>query len=147
MSPDSGFLSQIMVAAARIHQLLVVAAGATCAASFQLPRAPTYHAAGCPPHLAPHMGPVHGRLPGFSAATASAIAAVIQPGAAVAAADTDGLPPDSLVVGFALLLLVLTGLLNLSLGDIIADEAQLPSSTNLINKSRQRRSSFIKGGK
>ena len=101
------------------------------------------------PHLAPHMGPAHhhGRLPGFSAATASAIAAVIQPGAAVAAAETDGLPPDSLVVGFAVLLLVLTGLLNLSLGDIIADEAQLPSSTNLINKSRQRRSSFIKGGK
>ena len=48
-------------------------------------------------------------------------------------------------VGFALFLLLCTGLLNLSLCDIAADEAQLPSSVNLINKSRAKRSSFIKG--
>ena len=63
------------------------------------------------------------------------------------AAEIEGVPDDSVVVGFALFLLVCIGLLNLSLGDIAADEAQLPSSVNLINKNRQRRSTFIKGGK
>merc|ERR1712046_321524 len=70
------------------------------------------------------------------------------PGVAAAADHVaDGLPPDSLVVGFALFLLVAAGALQLSLGDIVADEAQLPSSVNLINKNRQRRSNFIKGKK
>ena len=54
----------------------------------------------------------------------------------------DDLPDDSFAVGFA------PGRgdrpLQLSLGDIVADEAQLPSSVNLINKNRARRSSFIK---
>lgn len=67
---------------------------------------------------------------------------------AVDAADAaSDLPDDTFVVAFAVGLLVLIGLLNLSLGDIAADEAQLPSSVNLINKARQRRSTFIKGGK
>ena len=71
------------------------------------------------------------------------------PAAVLAVDDAVGpaLPDDRLVAGFAILLLVLTGLLNLSLGDVIADEAQLPSSTALINKSKAKRSSFIKGKK
>ena len=73
-------------------------------------------------------------------------AALLQPHAVLAIeSGENGLPDDSLVVGFAVLLLVATGLLNLSLGDIAADEAQLPSSVNLINKNRARRSNFIKG--
>lgn len=57
------------------------------------------------------------------------------------------LPDDSIAVGIALTLFVLTLLLNASLGDVVGDEAQLPSSVNLINKNRQRRSTFIKGRK
>ena len=47
----------------------------------------------------------------------------------------------------ALLLVAAVGALNLSLGDIVEDEANLPSSTNLINANRERRSAFIKGDK
>ena len=57
---------------------------------------------------------------------------------------SSGLPPDIVPISIALLLLVATGLLQLSLGDIAGDEAQLPSSINLINKSRQKKSSFLK---
>ena len=57
---------------------------------------------------------------------------------------TSGLPPDAVPIGIALTLLVLTGLLQDSLGDVAGDEAQLPSSISLINKSRQKRSSFLK---
>ena len=64
-----------------------------------------------------------------------------------AAAAASTLPDDRIVVVFALVILVLAGLQQASLGDIVADEAQLPSSVNLINKNRQRRSSFIKGKK
>ena len=64
---------------------------------------------------------------------------------ASAAAAASGLPDDRIVVGIALTLFVLTLLLNASLGDVVGDEAQLPSSVNLINKSRQRRSDFIRG--
>ena len=35
--------------------------------------------------------------------------------------------------------------MQLSLGDIAADEAQLPSSTSLINQGKKMRSTFIKG--
>ncbi len=78
-----------------------------------------------------------------------ASALVTMPAASMAADDAVGIgmPDDSFLVGFAILVLLLTGLLNLSLGDVIADEAQLPSSVNLINKNRARRSSFIKGKK
>lgn len=72
-----------------------------------------------------------------------ALLAMLPPQAALAAPDN--LPDDSFAVGFALLLVVAIGALQLSLGDIVADEAQLPSSVNLINKNRARRSSFIKG--
>ena len=83
-------------------------------------------------------------------AMGGASALIGMPAASLAAAEDAvgiGLPDDSILVGFAILLLVLTGLLNLSLGDVIADEAQLPSSVNLINKNRARRSTFIKGKK
>jgi|EP00900_Chrysochromulina_parva_P019289 hypothetical protein len=84
----------------------------------------------------------------FAAASGTA-AFALQPAAfaadASAAAAANALPDDRIVVGIALALLVLTLLLNASLGDVIGDEAQLPSSVNLINKSRQRRSDFIKG--
>ena len=63
----------------------------------------------------------------------------------MASTEIEGVPDDSVVVGFAVFLLICIGALNLSLGDIAADEAQLPSSVNLINKNRARRSSFIKG--
>ena len=53
--------------------------------------------------------------------------------------------PDAVLVGVALLLVAAVGALNLSLGDIVEDEANLPSSTNLINANRERRSAFIKG--
>lgn len=82
------------------------------------------------------------------AATGTA-AFALQPAAfaadASAAAAANALPDDRIVVGIALALFVLTLLLNASLGDVVGDEAQLPSSVNLINKSRQRRSDFIKG--
>lgn len=94
----------------------------------------------------PVVGRAMGSLLTRTATLGGAAAALIQPQAAMAEVE-GAVPDDSLVVGFALFLLVCTGLLNLSLGDIAADEAQLPSSVNLINKSRARRSSFIKGGK
>ena len=53
--------------------------------------------------------------------------------------------PDAVLVGVALLLVAAVGALNLSLGDIVEDEANLPSSTTLINQNRERRSAFIKG--
>ena len=59
-----------------------------------------------------------------------------------------GMPvDDNLLVGFAFVLLVATGLLQLSLGDIQAEEAQLPSSVSLINKNRQKTNSYIKSKK
>mmetsp|Transcript_26950 Transcript_26950/g.75693 ORF Transcript_26950/g.75693 Transcript_26950/m.75693 type:complete len:131 (+) Transcript_26950:24-416(+) len=51
---------------------------------------------------------------------------------------------DRLVVGFALVVLVATALLNLSLGDVVADEANLPSSSARINDLRQKRSDFLR---
>eukprot|EP00325_Prymnesiales_sp_UTEX-LB-985_P011035 CAMPEP_0174752256 /NCGR_PEP_ID=MMETSP1094-20130205/101650_1 /TAXON_ID=156173 /ORGANISM="Chrysochromulina brevifilum, Strain UTEX LB 985" /LENGTH=108 /DNA_ID=CAMNT_0015957875 /DNA_START=32 /DNA_END=358 /DNA_ORIENTATION=- len=94
------------------------------------------------------------RLPsivGVTCAGAGGTAAWFHPTAALAAETATAQPAapvdDSIVVGFALVLFVLIGALQLSLGDIVADEAQLPSSVNLINKSKQRRSSFIKGKK
>ena len=84
-------------------------------------------------------------LAGRAVTTIGSAAALLHPHAANALENGDGVPPDSFVVGFAVLLVVAVGALNLSLGDIAADEAQLPSSVNLINQSRQRRSSFIKG--
>lgn len=86
-------------------------------------------------------------------------AALLQPAAALAAdasdaaanantaADAAAAPDDTLLVVAAVALLALTGLLNLSLGDIAEDEAMLPSSVNLINQNRARRSEFIKGTK
>ena len=58
------------------------------------------------------------------AAVASGSMAVLQPHAAAAVEVASGaeLPNDSFVVLFALLILVGTGLLNASLGDIVADE-------------------------
>ena len=90
-------------------------------------------------------GPAMGRaLLARTATAGGAVAAILQPQAAMA--EVEGfVPDDSIVVGFALFLLLCTGLLNLSLGDIAADEAALPSSVNLINKARAKRSSFIKG--
>lgn len=70
------------------------------------------------------------------------------PAAPVAELPVEGLvaqPDDTLLVGFALLIVALGGLLNLSLGDVAADEAMLPSSVNLINQNRARKSTFIKG--
>jgi hypothetical protein len=69
-----------------------------------------------------------------------ASAAAAAPERAVIANQLD----DRVVVGFALLLLVATGLLNLSLGDVAADEANLPSSSARINDLRQKRSDFLK---
>ena len=66
---------------------------------------------------------------------------------AVETASGTELPNDGFVVAFALFLVVAAGALQLSLGDIVRDEAMLPSSVNLINKNRQRRNSFIKGDK
>merc|ERR1711920_1058494 len=57
------------------------------------------------------------------------------------------LPNDSIVVGIALVLLVLTAALNLSLGDVVADEANLPSSTSRINELKRKQSTFIRGGR
>ena len=54
---------------------------------------------------------------------------------------------DFFIVGFAVLLVVLTGLLQLSLGDIQAEEANLPSSVTLINENRKKSNSFIKSKK
>ena len=51
--------------------------------------------------------------------------------------------PDAVLVGVALLLVAAVGALNLSLGDIVEDEANLPSSTNLINANRERRSACL----
>ena len=89
------------------------------------------------------------KLPAFASrvAAASAAVATVLPRAAVAVETASGteLPDDGFVVAFAAFLLVCVGALNLSLGDIAADEAQLPSSVNLINKSKKARNSFIKG--
>ena len=94
--------------------------------------------------LAPAIRPILARaVPG--AAPLGAAYALI-PHAAMAA-EIEGVPDDKYIVGFALFLLVCIGALQLSLGDIQAQEAQLPSSVNLINKNRKRNSSFIKGKK
>lgn len=68
---------------------------------------------------------------------------------AAAAADVAFEPPvpDGVVVGVALLLVGACGLLQLSLGDIQAQEAQLPSSVSLINKNRLKNNSFIRSSK
>ena len=105
--------------------------------------------AGLLPPLAPRTA-IHPPLAGFlnRAVVAGGAVATAMPVHAVAAVETAGgaeLPDDSFVVAFALFLVVAAGALQLSLGDIVADEAQLPSSVNLINKSRKRRSNFIKG--
>ena len=59
-----------------------------------------------------------------AAVASGAMAAVLHPHAAAAVEVNSGieLPNDSFVVGFAVLILVGTGLLNASLGDIVADE-------------------------
>ena len=82
-------------------------------------------------------------------AAGGAATAALLPTAATAAdsAAAAGLPDDRIAVGIALALLISTLLLNASLGDVVGDEAQLPSSVNLINKNRQRRSSFIRGNR
>ncbi|KAL1504172.1 hypothetical protein AB1Y20_010581 [Prymnesium parvum] len=95
-----------------------------------------------PPHL-PGRGTPCRISCGPASAGLSAAVLSLSP-AAANAADGSSLPPDSLLIGVALTLLAATGLLQLSLGDVIADESELPSSTNLINKSRQKRSSFLK---
>ncbi len=105
------------------------------------PPAPTARAQPRPLWRAPAV-PTHGAAATW-ATGAAAMAHLVTPAAAHAAEG--GLPDDSLVVGFAVLLLALIGLLNLSLGDIAADEAMLPSSVNLINKNRARKSTFIRG--
>ena len=56
------------------------------------------------------------------------------------------LPPDSYLVAAAVLLLLLTALLNLSLGDVVADEANLPSTSTRINQMKRKRADFIKSG-
>ena len=62
-------------------------------------------------------------VPSPFALASSVWPALLLPGAASAAdAAEQGLPPDTLVVGFALFLVVATGALTLSLGDIVADE-------------------------
>ena len=65
----------------------------------------------------------------------------------VADVATDPPIPDAVVVGVALLLVGATGFLQLSLGDIQAEEANLPSSVSLINKNRLKTNSFIKSKK
>ena len=85
-------------------------------------------------------------LPAHTAPAAAAAAVLLHADAAFAA--TSDVPDnDIFVVGAALLLVVLTGLLQLSLGDIQAEEARLPSSVSLINKNRQKTNSFIKSKK
>lgn len=79
---------------------------------------------------------------------ASGVTALVWEAPAAFAEETSAVtapPDDTFVVAFALFLFVATLALNASLGDVVGDEAQLPSSVNLINKSRARRSSFIKG--
>ena len=98
-----------------------------------------------PPRTAVHppLAPLQNRA--LAAGGAAAVSMLPQVASAVETAGGAELPNDAFVVGFALFLVVAAGALQLSLGDIVADEAQLPSSVNLINKNRQRRSNFIKG--
>lgn len=114
--------------------LLLLAAPA-CALLLPLPRAPP----STRPSLAAGAVAVRG--------VASSAAALLLPAAANAADAAPELPNDTIPVVIALVLLVATGALQLSLGDVMADEAQLPSSTSLINKNKQRRSTFIQGKK
>jgi len=87
------------------------------------------------------------RLPTVAAAQSSAAVFAGIASAASAAAERAVIAnelDDRFVVGFALFVLIATGLLNLSLGDVAGDEAMLPSSTSNINDLRKRRSSFLK---
>eukprot|EP00965_Chrysotila_dentata_P245752 6206747-Pleurochrysis_carterae.AAC.10 len=84
------------------------------------------------------------------AGVAMASTAVMGAHAAVAAEEASttaaALPNDGFIVGIALVLLVLIGALQFSLGDVVSDEANLPSSTSRINQLRKQRSTFIRGG-
>ena len=70
-----------------------------------------------------------------AAAAGSAALAMLGGPLAAEAVETPGgaeLPPDSFVVGFAFLLVLATGLLNLSLGDIAADEVRASFFTSAL---------------
>lgn len=87
-------------------------------------------------------------VPRLSAVSTAAVLSTTAWVQAAQAAEVGGPPiDDRIVVAFALLILGATGALTLSLGDVVGDEAQLPSSVNLINKNRKRRSTFIKSNK
>ena len=97
--------------------------------------------------LSPSHAPVLLRTVAGSIAGAVATLHVDAAAAATAAASTPAPPiDDRFAVGFAFVLVALVGWLQFSLGDVAGDEAMLPSSVNLINKNRQKRSNFLKGG-
>ena len=99
----------------------------------------------------PMVAPLHAA--GARAASAVVAATVLFHGdlayAATSADNVYAATPDfdGFLIGFAAFLVVATGLLQLSLGDIQAEEANLPSSVSLINKNRQKTNSFIKSKK
>lgn len=70
---------------------------------------------------------------GRAAASSAAALAALQPHVAGAVETASGteLPDDKFVVAFALFLLVGTGLQQLSLGDIVADEVRHPCSLGI----------------
>ena len=85
-------------------------------------------------------------VPPQQLARGAALTALLAAQPALAVVDEGPPDYDGILVGVALFLVTCCGLLQLSLGDIAADEAMLPSSANLINKSKKRRSNFIKTG-
>lgn len=99
-------------------------------------------------HSPPMVAPLHAR-----AASAVVSAAVLfHADLAFAQTSADNIYAetpdfDGFLIGFAIFLTAATGLLQLSLGDIQAEEANLPSSVSLINKNRQKTNSFIKSKK
>jgi hypothetical protein len=133
--------------ASRLLRLLVCTACASAALAWSTgPRCSTR----------PSIGAAHAPRPALpttaASAAAAATAALLHADAAFAETSANNYASsapdyDIFVVGAALLLVVLTGLLQLSLGDIQAEEANLPSSVALINKNRQKTNSFIKSKK
>ena len=101
-----------------------------------------------PAHSSPIVAPLHARAASAVVSTAVLLHADLA-FAQTSADNVYGETPDldGFLIGFAIFLTVATGLLQLSLGDIQAEEANLPSSVSLINKNRQKSNSFIKSKK
>ena len=101
-----------------------------------------------PAHSSPIVAPLHARAASAVVSTAVLLHADLA-FAQTSADNVYGETPDldGFLIGFAIFLTVATGLLQLSLGDIQAEEANLPSSVSLINQNRQKSNSFIKSKK